>query len=421
MSVRFGTDGVRGLAGAHPIVPEVGLALGRAVAVWSEGPVLVARDTRPSGASLTAAVMAGAAAQGALVRDLGIAPTPAVGCALADGLGAAAVVVTASHNAWPDNGFKVLGAGGRKPTPEDVRALEALVASPPAPPSAFGEIAAEPDALGRWLSRMPVTPELAGMKIAIDLANGAAAVAQDWLEKSDVEWVVTGGGGLPNEQCGSEHLEALGAATVDHGCALGIALDGDGDRCRIVDEQGRPVPGDAVTWLLARHLGVSALAVTVMSNAALEAALSGVDIIRTPVGDKHLQAELSAGRASLGAEESGHILFADHPAGDGLFAGLRVAAAVRRCASASEAFAGFVPLPRRTAKVRVRERPSLDELPELMSACREVEASLGLGGRVFLRYSGTEPVLRILVEGETDDAVRAAMERIAAVATEALA
>ena len=182
---------IRGLAGAHPIVPEVGLALGRAVAVWSEGPVLVARDTRPSGASLTAAVMAGAAAQGALVRDLGIAPTPAVGCALADGLGAAAVVVTASHNAWPDNGFKVLGAGGRKPTPEDVRALEALVASPPAPPSAFGEIAAEPDALGRWLSRMPVTPELAGMKIAIDLANGAAAVAQDWLEKSDVEWVVS--------------------------------------------------------------------------------------------------------------------------------------------------------------------------------------------------------------------------------------
>ncbi|MFT4626621.1 MAG: phosphoglucosamine mutase [Myxococcota bacterium] len=422
MSVQFGTDGVRGPAGQMPITAEVGVAVGRAVAEWAGGPILVARDPRPSGPGLAAAVGAGAASQGAAVIDAGVAPTPAVGCALAAGMARAAVVVTASHNSWPDNGFKVLGPGGRKPTPDDVAVLEALIMAPPAPSHPFAPIMSSEAIVSAWLDRLVPSDALAGARIAVDFSNGAGAVAQDWLRRSvPAQWTFIGVDGLPNDGCGSEHLEALGDAVRTHGCALGIALDGDGDRCRIVDERGKAVSGDAVTWLLARDLGVTHLAVTVMSNGALEVALPGVQILRTPVGDKHLQAALEAGQATLGAEESGHILFSDHPAGDGLLAGLRIADAALRRGAASAVFAEFRPLPRRLAKLAVHHRPPLADLPALTQATALAEATLGPGGRVYLRYSGTEPVLRLLVEGATQPAVEAALDAVTAVAAELLA
>ncbi len=233
------------------------------------------------------------------------------------------------------------------------------------------------------------------------------------------QWTIIGSGGLPNDGCGSEHLGALGEAVRSSGAVLGIALDGDGDRCRIVDERGRPVPGDAVIWLLARSRGVRRLAVTVMSNGALEGHLGGVDVVRTPVGDKHLQRAM-AGGIPLGAEESGHVLFSDHPAGDGLLAGLRVATALVDADASSQVFGGFVALPRSTAAVRVGRRPELASVAALQSVVGEVERSMDSVGRVFLRYSGTEPVLRILVEGEPSGGLDQAVGRLVAVAKEAL-
>ena len=398
------------------------MAVGRAASRLARGGrVLVGRDTRPSSAWLAGCVAGGAAAQGSDVGDAGVVSTPMLGVALADGLGAAGVMVTASHNPWPENGFKVFGAGGAKPDDDLAREIEGWIAADPVEgtPGALGAV----DAVGAWELRMELEATgLTGRRVAIDLAHGGATAALAWLRRLPVQWEIIGdGSGLTNDGVGSEHPGALMAAVVERGCAAGIALDGDGDRCVLVDERGHRVDGDALTWLLARDREVRGLAVTVMSNAALEPALPGVRVVRTAVGDRHLKEAMVRNGLALGAEESGHVLFADFPSGDGLLAGLRgLTAALRVSERVSDAFAPFVPVPRRLTKVRVSRRPPLSELPRFSAADRDAVARLG-GGRTLVRYSGTEPYLRILVEGPEASTVDAVSAELTAIAREELA
>jgi phosphoglucosamine mutase len=340
-------------------------------------------------------------------------PTSALGAGLANDLADVGVMVTASHNPYLDNGFKVLVSGGRKLTEDETAQFETWLSEPPAdgPMGTLIDVH-QATRLAYYTALSDALPRrnrLAGRRIAVDLANGAGRASRDWLEAQvPVEWVFVGDDpdGLPNDGVGSEHPEALARAVVEHRCDAGIALDGDADRCRLVDEKGQTVPGDAIPWLLTRALGHSSLAVTVMSNGALELALSGTRIVRTPVGDRHLAYVMAEQGIPLGAEESGHVLFADGlPGGDGLVTGLRTLGLALQVGGLSDIVGRFDLLPSRKAKVPITTKPPLDSLPDLQRAVKKAEDALGPGGRVFLRYSGTEPVLRILVEGQDVDEV----------------
>ncbi|MCB9687004.1 MAG: phosphoglucosamine mutase [Alphaproteobacteria bacterium] len=428
-NIAFGTDGIRGVAGRWPIDEEGAVRVGAAAARWGgigHG-VVIGRDPRSSGFRLAEAVASGVRGSGGRPVDAGVVPTAAVQVALAEGLGRVGVMITASHNPDEDNGFKLLGVGGRKPDDETCGTLAAWMSEEPrsraTPP---GEELVDGSVARVWLDalaqRCPDLSVLAGRRIAIDLGNGAASPHREALERwlpCQILWL--GARGRVNDGCGTEHLEALREAVVSSGCDGGFALDGDADRCRLVDQHGAEVPGDAITWLLARTLDVSRLAVTVMSNGALEGLLPGVAVVRTPVGDRHLREVMDRDGIALGAEESGHVLFGDHPGGDGVLTGVRaLCSSWRRARTVSEAVSTFVPWPRRTARVRVAARPPLDELHLLQDARRVGEAALGRAGRVHLRYSGTEPVLRILVEGRDRHVVDRVHDEVVAAARAAL-
>lgn len=427
--VAFGTDGIRGPAGVHPITAEVGVAVGRAacrLAVALGGSrVVIARDTRPSGPELAAAVAAGVGQAGGTSLDAGVVPTSAVSLAVHAGEADVGVMVTASHNPEADNGFKILGAQGRKLDEAAVAAVEAWIAAGGAEVdgASHHDVSAGISDLWRRAVQhaVPDLSALADRRIAVDLANGAGRAALPWLSSWLPGVVPVGTDGPINGGCGSEHLEALSALVVERGLDAGIALDGDGDRVRIVDERGVPVDGDAVIWLLARHRGASAIAATVMSGGALDKELPGVRVVRTAVGDRHVREAMDRESLALGGERSGHLLFDDVPAGDGLIAGLRaLVAAWSGHEQLSAAFAAFVPLPSQLGKVEVRQRPDLDTIEPLNAIRAAAAERLGPHGRVFLRYSGTEPVLRILVEGDDAAVVSSVAESVAAVAREVL-
>ncbi len=430
MAIRFGTDGIRGHAGQGAITAETAAAVGRSAARWAldagTGRVVIGRDTRPSGPMLEDAVSAGVAAAGGEARIAGVLPTAAIAHALAEGLADTGVMITASHNPWPDNGFKVLLPGGRKPDDADAARLEEWIAEPSTLHATGSQLDISRTAAQAYRSALrSAAGDLSALgrrAIAVDLANGAASSMVNFLrDLVPGQTVILGADGGPtNEGVGSEHPEALCAAVVEHGCYAGIAVDGDADRCRLVDGRGEVVAGDALAWLLAYHGKVDALAVTVMSNQGLEASLPGVRLVRTPVGDRHLAAAMRADGLPLGAEESGHVLFADGlVAGDGLLTGLRALALAARHGPLHEVLVGYRPLPRQLAKVRVARRPPLHEVPALVAACAAGEARLGEHGRVFIRYSGTEPVLRVLVEG-AEEAVGPVLDAVVAAAREAL-
>lgn len=428
-SIRFGTDGIRGPAGTAPIVPEVGHRIGRAAVKLAAGTglrVLVARDPRPSGAALADAVGRGVIDAGGIAADAGIVPTAAVQIAIAAGLADVGVMVTASHNPAADNGFKVLGAGGRKLDDDASACVEAWLDDPPVPARQGHVCTVSDEVRAEWRRRLVLAvgdlSPLTGRRIAIDCSNGALSDVRELvadLVPAEIVWLGTAG--PINEGCGSEHLEHLADRVRARGCQGGFAVDGDADRCRVVDENGRAVPGDAVTWRLAVDSGAHGLAVTVMSNGGLEQQLPGVRIVRTPVGDRFLREAMDRDRLPLGAEESGHVLFADHPGGDGLLCGLRaLSAAFRAAPTLSAAFASFVPLPRKLTKLVVKSRPPLEELVTVQRARTVGLERLGPFGRVFVRYSGTEPVLRILVEGEPSTVVDAVSAAVTSAAVRAI-
>jgi phosphoglucosamine mutase len=431
--IKFGTDGLRGVAGEDPITAEVAVRLGRAAAELGRrargDTVVVARDTRPSGAMLMAACSAGVAAAGARCRVADVLPTSGLMAALAEGLGDVGVMVTASHNPARDNGFKVLSARGRKLTDAETAQVEAWIASPvvAGDPGTIENVAlqAKKTYLRALERAAPPAEALGSVSIAVDLANGAASSMGRWLTERypGVTWVFRGTGeGAINEGAGSEHPEGLAELVRHSGASAGLAVDGDADRCLLVDETGHMVPGDSLLWLLATGLGVGGMAITEMSTTALEASLPGIHIVRTPVGDRHVLAAMHQQGLALGGEESGHVAFSDGlPGGDGVLTGLRALAVARLSdRRLSETLQGFQPFPRRVVKIPVTRRPPLEELEGLRMTRAEVEAELGAGGRVFIRYSGTEPLLRILVEGPDTQRVEGGAGRLAQAAREAL-
>ena len=431
-TIAFGTDGVRGTAGAFPIVPEVAYRVGRAALKLAKKlggqRVLIARDGRPSGGPLASAVASGVADAGGEALDAGVVCTAALQTAVHEGLGSVGVMVTASHNPEADNGFKILSAKGRKPSDDEIASVELWLddlASQPKGPPPIEDLADE--VRSRWLASVERSAGdlsvLRGKRIAIDLANGALAPSREKIQElipAEIIWLGTRG--PVNGGVGSEHLEALSAAVRANSCAAGFAVDGDADRCRLVDETGREIPGDAVLWRLAIDMAATGIAVTIMSNGALERQLTGVRVVRTQVGDRSVRQAMDREGLVLGGEESGHVLFADHPGGDGLLCGLRtLLAAFRFSPVLSEAFSSFQPLPRKITKVKAKSQPPIERLVAVQRARIAGLERLGPCGRVFLRYSGTEPVLRILVEGEPLSAVEAVSASVTSAASRALA
>ena len=436
MTLRFGTDGVRGVANAE-LTPELVLALGRAAArVLGDGPFLIGRDTRISGPLVQAALSAGLATEGVDVVDLGVLPTPGVAwLSAADGRPAA--MISASHNPYPDNGVKFFLAGGRKLSDEIEAALEAeldrLIADPGASPRRTGP------ALGRFLpgdghDRYEVAlaesiegRTLDGLSVVLDCANGAASsVAPAVLRNlgADVTVLYDDPDGVNiNQGCGSTHPAALQREVVARGAAAGLAFDGDADRVLAVDHTGALVDGDQLIAICALdrrtrgRLPGDTVVVTVMANLGFRQAMvgHGIEMIETDVGDRYVLEEMERGGWSLGGEQSGHVIFGDlATTGDGVLTGLQVLDVMVRTGRSLADLAGvMVKLPQVLRNVPVATRGAkVLESEDLWMAIKAVEVELGDRGRVLVRPSGTEAVVRVMVEAMTAQEAEAACDTL---------
>jgi phosphoglucosamine mutase len=439
-TVRFGTDGIRGIAG-ETLTVELAAALG--VALMQQHPaglVLIGRDTRPSGPALASALAGAIEAHGGTVIDIGVIPTPGLASIVAgEPRAACGVVVTASHNPVEYNGLKVLARDGRKIPDDEERALEAAMEIALTQPMrvAAPSVAHEAEAqeyrrrYERILGALAQTVDAAGLRVVVDAAHGAAtpfAVAALAATGATVLPFAMAGGVI-NDGVGATDPAALGEQVRAHGADLGIALDGDADRCVVVDATGRAVDGDVLIALIAldrkrRGVAGSERAVaTVLTNSGVERHLAahGITLERTPVGDRHIAERLAAGTGGFGGEKSGHLLFTElSPTGDGLISAITVLGLVARAGAPVGAIADAVPLDpqiQRTVPVPPGEGEQLLMKPELQSAIRQAEETLAqTGGRVLVRPSGTEPVLRVMGEGPDHAAVSAAVERLIEVA-----
>ncbi len=432
----FGTDGVRGLYGSATMNEDFAWRMGAAAAAWlgekgvpPGSPVLIGRDTRASGASLTLALAGGLAHGGCKPVSLDILPTPAVSRAVRDQHAVLGVVVTASHNPATDNGIKFFGPNGIKLTDEEEARIEQLLpASAGTPAATVTQIDGTSNYLDVAESLLPVG--LDGWKIVVDAAHGATAhTSPHVLRDCHAEVFCLGiepDGRNINAGVGSEHPEAMCEAVRLHGARLGIAHDGDGDRCILCDEHGVVLDGDELLTILALHalkqgkLAKNTLVVTVQSNLGVEAAVTaaGGRVVRTPVGDRYVSERMLAEGANLGGESSGHIICAEvAPTGDGLVAALKVIEVMLTTGqSLSELRKGLRKFPQVSLALKVRVKKPLETLIHLPKAIHSLEAELGTRGRVLVRYSGTESKLRLLVEGPTDAMVQAGIDRLQAAA-----
>jgi phosphoglucosamine mutase len=426
--LRFGTDGVRGDANAD-LTSDLVVALGRAVARTLYAPrILIGRDTRESGPRIESELVLGATTEGTDAVLLGVAPTPAIAFAAAAER-SPALIISASHNSWSDNGIKVIGADGRKlPDRSEAaieRELQALIGQA-GTPRASAAPAATGDKYVAHLANAVAPRSLSGMRIALDCANGAAfEVGPRVLEAVRADATVIHDepdGRNINEACGSTHPESLQRRVVESGAAIGLALDGDGDRVIAVDEQGQIVDGDQIMTMIAIDLhqrGMlrnDAIAVTVMSNLGLRRALegAGIAVIETPVGDRAVVEAMRDHDLVLGGEQSGHIVFADHATtGDGLLTGLLVCDLVARTQQPLSALATqMTRYPQVLVGVRVATRGDVLGAESLQSEVRAVESELGIEGRVLVRASGTEPVVRVMVEATDQSRAEALAARL---------
>lgn len=439
----FGTDGVRGVAGEWPLdrdtVTRLGAALVRVLALDRPARIVVGRDTRESGVWIERALAAGATSEGARVTSVDVVPTPVVACLAGAGDFDLGVILSASHNPYADNGIKVFSGRGEKFGEAREQAVEAAIAdaSWQVPADVEPRIDHEP-LLDTYLAHLalllPAAPRLRGMRIGVDMANGATTTtAARVLEGLGFELVRLGDrpdGRNINLDCGSTHPQRLAETVVAAGCRLGVAFDGDGDRAIFVDHTGRIVDGDAVLLVLARArqqagtLAHETVVATVMSNIGLEIALRrhGIHLVRTGVGDKYVMAEMLRGGFVLGGEQSGHIILAEHlPTGDGLATALAVLRVMDDSGRELADLAGeLVTYPQTLVNVRVREKRPVDAVPAVKAAIGRAEAALDGQGRVLVRYSGTEPLLRIMIEGPTDAEVARWAEDIAGAVREHL-
>lgn len=433
--IYFGTDGVRGLYGGPVINENFAERLGFAVAQWlprGQRRVLIGRDTRASGESLEAAIGRGLVAGGAEPFSLGVVPTPAIARAVVTDDAALGVVITASHNPAEDNGIKFFGPAGLKLTDEIESQIEQLIpvemprtggsASTTTLPQVNGAISGYITAASALLP----ASALAGWRIVLDTANGATCGTSPAVFRA-LGAEVIGVGDSPtgrniNEGVGSEHAEQLAARVKATGAKLGVAHDGDGDRCVLCDERGDVLDGDEILTILASHalerskLPANALVVTIQSNLGVDAAIvaKGGVVHRTSVGDRYVIERMVTEGAMLGGESSGHIICAEvSRTGDGLVAALKVIEVMLGTGlPLSELRRALKKFPQLSSALRVREKKPLDQLARVTNTIRDLERELGARGRVLVRYSGTEAKLRLLVEGPTDAIVSDGIARL---------
>ena len=435
MAKLFGTDGVRGKAGQYPLdVPTIrrlGAALVRALRHGNHEvdagreKFLAGRDTRESGVWIERELAHGMRSQGATLTSAGIIPTPAIAY-LTPRMGyAAGVVISASHNPFEDNGIKVFSGAGEKFTEALEQQVEAIIADaswevPPGEAAAVEVIDYRADYVAHLKGILPDAPTTSRMRIAIDCANGATTTVAPRLFQDlgfDVRCIGCEPDGRNiNLRCGSTAPETLTKLVVDGGYRLGIAYDGDGDRAILVDTRGRLVDGDAVMLMCAKQMKAegrlkgNAVVATVMSNIGLEIALrdAGIGMVRCPVGDKYVMEEMIQRDLALGGEQSGHVIFSDYLfTGDGLATSLNVirtmAATGRELGDLASELTTY---PQVLLNLRVERKVDLRTVPEVASVMSSVESRLAGNGRLLVRYSGTEPLLRVMLEGRDQEEIR---------------
>ncbi|MEM1313938.1 MAG: phosphoglucosamine mutase [Pseudomonadota bacterium] len=434
----FGTDGVRGRANTPPMTPEVALALGLAAgAQFRNGAhrhrVIIGKDTRLSSYMIEQAITAGFLSAGMDVFLLGPIPTPAVGMLVKSLRADAGVMISASHNPFEDNGIKFFGPDGYKLSDADEAAIEQRLDAPDrAGPRDIGRAQRIDDGLGRYIeaakATFPRALALDGLKVVVDCAHGAAyRTAPTVLWELGAEVVPLGvdpTGTNINDGVGSTAPQACAEAVVAEGAHLGLALDGDADRIIVLDEKGRIVDGDQIMCLIAERwrasgaLAGDALVATVMSNLGLERRLDslGLRLLRTKVGDRYVVETMRRGGYNLGGEQSGHIVMSDHATtGDGLIAGLQVLAALaEEQRPASDVLSRFEPLPQLLRNVRYAPGAAPLDADPVQAAIAAGEARLSGVGRVLIRKSGTEPLIRVMAEGEDDALVQSVVADICA-------
>ena len=441
MSRLFGTDGVRGLANKD-ITSESALKLAQAAAIVlgeqararGQKPIaVIGRDPRISGEFLAAAISAGLASSGVDVFDAGVIPTPATSFLTADLDADFGVMISASHNPAPDNGIKFFSRGGHKLDDAVEDAIEKALSAKPLTPigAEIGHVKEFADAKSRYLVHLQGTlpNSLKGIKVVVDCANGAASdIAPKAFRDAGAEVVVIGNepdGYNINLGCGSTHLSALQAAVVEHGADVGIAHDGDADRTLAVDATGAIVDGDQIMAILAvaakarGDLSRNTLVATVMSNLGLKIAMkqAGIEMIETKVGDRYVLEVIREGGYTLGGEQSGHLIFARHATtGDGILTGLQLLAQMASTGKSLQELASAMTVyPQVLINVPEVDKSKVDSDPELQKIVQEAKTELGETGRVLLRASGTEPLVRVMVEAQDAGTAQSWAERIARV------
>jgi phosphoglucosamine mutase len=444
----FGTDGIRGVANVHPMTPELALALGRAVTFVAgraqrHAPrVLIGKDTRLSGYMLETAIAAGVTSMGGRVMLCGPVPTPAVAHLTVSMRADAGIVISASHNPYDDNGIKIFGKDGFKLPDAAEEEIEALIREPERlgerrTGPAIGRAVKLEDSRGRYVAfvknTFPRDLTLDGVRVVVDAAHGAAYVVAP-LVFSELGARVHAIGVRPNgtninRETGALHPDHARGEVVRRGAQIGIALDGDADRVIVIDEKGQVVDGDAVMAMCATRmkrdgeLRRDTVVATVMSNLGLERALEaqGIALVRTPVGDRYVVEAMRQGGFNLGGEQSGHLVFLDHTStGDGLIGALQVLALMIRTGRPLSELAhqAMERVPQVLESVTLAARRPLEDMAALQRLIEQVKASLGKEGRVLVRWSGTEPKLRVMVEGPDEGRIGTIAQDLVAAARE---
>lgn len=448
MGKLFGTDGIRGIANEYPMTCEMALKVGRAVAAYfrkdhQPAHIVIGRDTRISGAMLEHALVAGICSAGGDACQAGVLPTPGVARLTVDGHADAGVVISASHNPYHDNGIKLFRGDGFKLSDEAESEIEAMILNEG--PAGEGTLSDEvgrshpiAEGAGQYVqflkSTLAPTTDLSGWRLAIDCSHGATCrVAPMLFRELGVTLDVIGAapdGKNINDQCGSQHPEMLQQRVRDTGSKAGLAFDGDGDRLIAVDEKGRVITGDQILAICARHfkrmgtLNHDLAVSTVMSNIGLGLALKqlGIRQLITDVGDRYVLHEMRNSGAVIGGEDSGHMIFLNHhTTGDGLLTALRLLEAMHDFGAPLSELADIMKVyPQVLLNLEVARKPDIETVPEIAKAVTDVENRLGEEGRVLVRYSGTQPLLRVMVEGPTLEMTRRCCREIVDVAQAAL-
>lgn len=437
----FGTDGVRGVANEYPMTADIALKLGQTIGHVIKtdhkgGRVVVGKDTRLSGYMLEYALVSGICSMGVDVMLVGPLPTPGIAFITSSMRADAGVVISASHNPYQDNGIKIFSGLGLKLPDEVEERMEKIIFQEDfekcaCSPTEVGQASRIDDATGRYISFLkstfPKDLSLEGLKIALDCAHGATyKVAPAVLTELGAEVIPFGvrpNGRNINRQCGSTYPATLQSLVLRHDADLGIALDGDGDRILFVDHLGNLVDGDHIMAICAQHLlqanslRKKTLVGTVMSNLGLEVAMKrlGGRLLRTQVGDRYVTERMLHGGYNLGGEQSGHIIFLDHcSTGDGTLSGLQLLAIIQRTGKTLHELAKVMEdYPQTLINVKVREKRDFKDIPPIYNVIRAAEKKLANRGRILIRYSGTEPKLRVMCEGEEQSEVEAIAQEIA--------